>query len=85
MSYWKKQAEALKAEGITPGNGWEHKFETAIRAAKPELVKEFGAEFPYFVRVKAGEAIKHYNQLTENGTDPETARELALHDLLDLG
>jgi hypothetical protein len=82
VTNWKKRAKELEKEGFVPGNPWEQLFLASLKRARPELAKELGADLPHYARVQGALAQKRYEALTEQGTPPETARELALADLL---
>lgn len=77
-SNWPELAgQALKA-GYLPGNQWE----TFLRKATPlKLQAELGANLEPYLQARTHQAQLQYIQMTEQGTPPQTARELVLSDL----
>lgn len=84
MANWTQLAEQAVKDGYQ-GSSWEGLLRRALERSNPKLVAELGAEFPDYLKVKAHQAVEMYSRLTEEGTDPGTARELALDELLGNG
>lgn len=82
---WQELAdEAIKA-GYVPGNHWETLLRRSLLRGRPALAKELGEELGPYLAVQAHRALEQYHRLTEQGTHPEVARELALAELLGSG
>ena len=82
MTTWKQRAaEAIKA-GYQPGNGWERMLERHLKGMFSDLVKELGSDLKHYLAVQTNDALEMYHRLTEQGTNPEAARELAMQQLL---
>jgi hypothetical protein len=82
MRTWKEQAaEAVKA-GYMPKNHWERMLERHLRRLFPQLVQELGDDLEAYLVVMTYDAMNLANRLEDEGTDPHTARELALEQLL---
>ena len=81
MATWKERAKAARADGhLAPR--MEAMLERHLKQFFPELVKELGAELPDYLTVQAADAMEVYLRLTDEGTNPETAMELAREQLL---
>ncbi len=82
MVNWKQLAEEAMAEGFLPGRT-KHLLDDYLQKNKPELVKELGADYQDYLTVRAVRALKMQETLEDQGTEPETARELAQAELLE--
>lgn len=80
MSAWTERANALR--DYRPGNQWETLLRRAVARDRPQLAKELGAELEPYLRVRTADALTQYEQLVDQGTPPDTAREIALAELL---
>jgi hypothetical protein len=83
---WKEWAKEALANGAKPGRPWERLLDRTLRRNRPELVKQLEDQGDYqsYLLVRTDRAIEMFLKLEEEGTDPHTARELALNDLLEL-
>ena len=81
-SNWKATAAKFLKDGYQPGNAWETRLRRSLEASNPSLLKELGPDLTPYLQVRTARALAMYERLTDQGTDPETARELAMHDLL---
>ena len=82
MKTWKQRAaEAVKA-GYQTGNPWEGMLRRHLAAFFPELVRELGKDLEPYIQTKTSQAMDLMHGLTDSGTNPHTARELAMADLL---
>lgn len=76
---WKKLAEKAVQEGYQQGNQWE----TSLRKSlEPELMTELGPDLDSFLIARTHRAQMQFETLTEQGTDPQTAKELVQSELL---
>jgi|GEM_PF-3646269 len=81
---WKAEAEKAKADGYVSGH-WEILLRQSIERKNPALVKELGSDFQAYLIVQTSRAVDLYSNLIDEGTDPQTARELAMSELLESG
>jgi len=79
---WQTRSDELVKLGFPRGRPWESQLKTHLEGNFPQLVKELGKSLPAYLHTRASEASEMYETLTEQGTPPEVARELALKDLL---
>jgi len=77
-SSWEKRAQdALKA-GYQQGNEWEKLLEANLRRCFPDLVKELRNSMQAYIISMVSEARDLKKQLISEGTNGQTAQELAL-------
>jgi hypothetical protein len=83
VSNWKALAEQAKANGYLPGNQLEHSLKRHLTNVLPQLVAELEKtnDLQAYLEVKVSEAFDRMEKMEDQGTDPQTARELALADL----
>lgn len=83
MSIWKDQADKARADDYQPGSR-EPMLNRHMRANFPELVKELekAGDYQDYLVTKVAASREMEFQLHDQGTDPHTARELAMADLL---
>lgn len=81
-SDWKARAAQAKKEGYLPGNPWEKMLQRHLERLFPLLVKELGPDLKPYCQTMTSEAMDLADKLENQGTDPETARELAMDRLL---
>lgn len=82
---WKQRAKEVIAAGYVPGGEWENLLRNSMKRARRKLVKELGDEFEAYLQVQTARALDQYRMMTEQGTPPDIARELALSELLGTG
>lgn len=78
----KEMAAAAVKAGYQPGNSWEHLLLRSLKRSQPELVRELGPNLQYHLQVEVHDAMELASRLEGQGTDPHTAKELAMHQLL---
>lgn len=81
-SPWKDRAAQALANGHHRGGPWEGMLDRALRANKPQLVKEFGKEYQDYLFVQASKAKDRFVTLVGQGDDPKAAQDLAIEELL---
>lgn len=81
---WAQQAQAIlaKGEGYQKGNQWEGMLRRSLQRTNPQLVKELGNDLDNYLIVRTWGAMDLANRLEDQGTPPETARSLAINELL---
>lgn len=78
---WKASAQRAQAEGYLPGNHWEQMLRRGMNdSLKVELQRT--GDLEAYLQTRTHRAMEEYDRLLEEGTPPQTARELALEDLL---
>jgi hypothetical protein len=82
MSTWEAKANEAIKEGYVVRNQWERMLEKHLKKFFPDLVRELANDLPAYLIVQTYDAMSMANRLEDEGTDPHTARELALADLL---
>jgi hypothetical protein len=80
---WIKEAEKLP---YTRPHAWEQLYSDSIEIIDPELFEELNqsGEFESFVKVKVSEALDSYQLYLHNDMDPQSAKELALSELMGM-
>lgn len=81
---WRTLASQALKEGYQQGNPWERQLSKHLRRLFPALVLELNSTNdlkPYLI-VKTSQALDLLETLESQGADPETAKELALDELL---
>jgi hypothetical protein len=84
MNDWKRWAKDLMDKGHQRNVQWEIMLKNHLRRCFPDLLAELQAErivAPYLI-VKTASAMELANRLMDQGTPPDTARSLALEELL---
>ena len=81
MSYWQKLASKL---GESDPHPWEQMYADTITLTDPQMTENLTkkGEFEAFVKVKVSEAVDSYQRYLDDDMDPQTAKELALEELL---
>lgn len=81
MSYWQKLASKL---GKSDPHPWEQMYADTITLTDPQMTENLTkkGEFEAFVKVKVSEAVDSYQRYLDDDMDPQTAKELALEELL---
>ncbi len=81
---WKSRAEKALASGYVRGNPWEQMLRRHLHRNYHQLVVEFQNArcFGSYLIVRTNEALNRVDELESQGTSPESARELALNELL---
>src|ERR1700731_3677544 len=82
MRTWKERANEAIKEGYVVRNQWERMLEKHLKKFFPDLVRELANDLPAYLIVQTYNAMSMANRLEDEGTDPHTARELAMADLL---
>ena len=82
---WQATAARLIRNGYAPGNAWENLLRRSLAASNPGLERELGPACPAYLAVRTARAKEMYERLLGQGTDPQTARELAMAELLSGG
>ena len=80
---WIKEAEQLR---YTRPHAWEQLYADSLEIVDPELFEDLNnsGEFEAFVKVKVSEALDSYQLYLHNDMDPQTAKELALSELMGM-
>lgn len=81
MSYWQKLASKL---GESDPHPWEQMYADTMTLTDPQLTENLNkqGEFEAFVKVKVSEALESYQRYLDDDMDPQTAKELALEELM---
>jgi hypothetical protein len=84
MASWKEQAQHYRDEGYQT-HQWASLLDRTLRQSRPDLVKELekSGEYRDYLTAKSGMATDMVFRLEEQGTDLQTAKDLALADLLN--
>lgn len=80
---WIKEAEQLR---YTRPHAWEQLYADSLEIVDPDLFEDLNnsGEFEAFVKVKVSEALDSYQLYLHNDMDPQTAKELALSELMGM-
>ena len=83
-TFWKELAKQEIKAGYIPGS-WQGLLDRSLQESRPELVKELGEDYQSYLIVQVAAARQAQQDLLEQGTNPQTARELAMRELLNPG
>lgn len=78
---WKAEAAKAREQGHIPGGPWEKSLERHLQNNCPKLVKELGEDLPSFLQATTFQAGERMGELLDQGTNPESAQELALNEM----
>ena len=84
VTNWTELAAQAVKEGYAP-NAWESLLKRTLERCRPKLVAELGSDLDAYVRTRSARAVKQFEMLTDQGTDPQTAQDLVRSDLLEVG
>jgi hypothetical protein len=80
---WKEAADRARRLGYVVGT-WQALLERSLERSRPEVLAQLKQDghLADFLMAEAASALDLQSKLEEDGTPPETARELALDQLL---
>jgi len=79
-----EMAKAALKDDYQRGNPWETMLARHLREHLPELVESLGKDLQNYLIVQTHDAQTLFRRLTDEGTNPFTAKELAMAQLFPI-